>query len=119
MKAGNPGNSGGGRPPDWLKAKCRDIVDKKKLVEFLAEVASGENVDFSVTIDGRVIPIPAKPKDRIAATIELLDRGFGKSTQLLGSDPDNPIAPAVVHLPIQDLGHPGQVIPPKDPKNGR
>ena len=71
----------GGRYPDWLKSKCREIIEKKKLVEFLADVASGKNVEVFLDINGNRNYIPAKIKDRITATTELLDRGFGKPIQ--------------------------------------
>ena len=55
---------GGGRPPDWLKAKCQKIVDREKLVEFLGRVGGGV-VDCEV-------------KDRLRAIEILMDRGWGK-----------------------------------------
>lgn len=109
LRNGGTNKGGPGRPPGWLKEKCQNIVDRKKLIEFLASVASGEKVDFTVTIDGRIVFIPAKPKDRIAATIELIDRGFGKSIQTLANDKENPL-PGVVLLPPQVKGEKGGVF---------
>ena len=72
-----------GRDPDWLKKKCQDAVSRKKLIEFLSDVAEGKNVSFSVTMSGEVVPCPPSVKDRIAATNIILERGFGKVAQQL------------------------------------
>lgn len=81
-KGSTPG-SGVGRKPDWLKEKCRKIVKDKKLVEFLADVANGKNIEQVVNAEGETLPLPAPVKDRIKATELLLDRGFGKVSQTL------------------------------------
>lgn len=84
LNKGNPGNKGGGRKPDWLKAKCAKIIEDNALIEFLGDVASGENVEAVVSIDGKnSLKVPAKVKDRLAATEMLLDRGFGKVPQVV------------------------------------
>ena len=67
-----------GRPSDWLKAKCRRITKKDKLIEFLADVASGKDIEQVVTENGVTIQIPAPIKERIKAVEILLNRGFGK-----------------------------------------
>jgi hypothetical protein len=72
---------GGGRKPEWLTEKCRDIVESRQLVEFLADVAAGEKVETFVTPNGKCVKIPASIKDRREATQILLDRGFGKPAQ--------------------------------------
>lgn len=70
-----------GRDQDWLKEKCRELVKKHAIVEFLAKVANGENVEQAVGGEGEVISIPASVRDRLRATELLLDRGFGKPDQ--------------------------------------
>jgi hypothetical protein len=72
---------GSGRPADWLKAKCREIVKNKKLVEFLGAVASGVDIDQSINENGECLKIPASIKDRLRAAEMLLDRGYGKPEQ--------------------------------------
>ena len=67
-----------GRPADWLIKKCQTLVDKRELVEFLADVASGKDMEQVVTDGGETIRVPASVKDRIRATEILLNRGFGK-----------------------------------------
>lgn len=74
--------AGAGRPADWLKAKCASIVDKKKLVEFVARVASGEETEPHVTKDGEVIDCAPSIHDRLKAVEMLLDRGFGKASSV-------------------------------------
>lgn len=92
LKKGNPGNKGGGRPPDWLKAKCQDIVKNKKLIEFLAAVAGGEPFIEKVSIvdSGKAFEKTihsADVKDRLKALEMLFDRGWGKAAQAI-SNPD-------------------------------
>lgn len=70
-----------GKDLDWLKEKCRELVRRDKIVEFLANVAKGEPVEQAVGSEGEVISIPASVRDRIKATELLLDRGFGKASQ--------------------------------------
>ena len=59
---------GSGRSPDWLKEKCKEIVDKKNIVEFIGNVAAGMIKDADV-------------KDRLRASEMLLDRAWGKPVQ--------------------------------------
>lgn len=77
-KGGTLGNKGGGRHPDWLKAKCAKILKDKKLIEFLGNVASGKDVEQKINENGEVLKVPADVKDRLRAVEMLLDRGFGK-----------------------------------------
>lgn len=86
--APNPGgtkNNGGGRPPDWLKKKCQDIIQKNKLIEWLGKVAAGADVDQQINLNGECLKIPASVKDRLKAIEMLQDRGWGKPTQEIES----------------------------------
>lgn len=84
MSNGHGGKrEGSGRPPDWLKAKCQDLIDKNKVLEFLASVANGDDVEQAVGAEGEVIRVPAAVRDRIKASEVLLERGFGKVPQAL------------------------------------
>ena len=76
-----PGKSGGGRTPDWLRRKCQQIIEKNRLLEFLADVANGKNFEQGMGTDGKVFMIPATVKDRLRATELLIERGYGKSPQ--------------------------------------
>lgn len=83
---GNKASSGipkpnAGRPPEWLKAKCDEIIDRYSLLDFLGKVAGGENIEQVVTDQGETIHVPASVKDRIKATEMVLDRRFGKPEQ--------------------------------------
>lgn len=82
VKLGKP-SPGSGRTPDWLKAKCQEIVDKAKVIEFLADVVNGVDVEQAVGGEGEVIRVPAAVRDRIKAAEILLDRAFGKAGQPL------------------------------------
>ena len=68
-----------GRPPDWLKDKCREAGPK--VVEFLIDVATGQNMEQVVNDNGETIGVPAAVKDRIKAAEVVLDRGYGKPDQ--------------------------------------
>lgn len=83
LKNGNKPGSGGarpgsGRPTDWLRSQCEKLVKKKKLIQFMSDVAEGKNVTQFITDEGIVVPCPAQIKDRITATTFLVDRAFGK-----------------------------------------
>jgi hypothetical protein len=71
-KSGNPG----GRPKGEM-----EVIQ-------LAREASPRAI-------GRLIELVdhADPRTAIAAANSVLDRGFGKPTQTIASDPDNPIVP--------------------------
>jgi hypothetical protein len=86
-QSGNPkggpkgGHPGCGRPADWLRQKCQDILEQRKLVEFMADVASGEYLE-TVVIDGErptKLKRSADVQYRIKAVEYLTDRGYGKS----------------------------------------
>lgn len=86
FEAGNKASAGvakpnAGRPKEWLRQKCQEIIDKHRLLEFLANVANGESVEQAVGNEGEVISVPASVRDRIKATELLLERGFGKAEQ--------------------------------------
>lgn len=72
---------GSGRTPEWLKEKCREFIEKDKLVEFLSSVANGSKVRDVFLDNGSIVPCAAEVKDRMKATEILLDRGFGKAPQ--------------------------------------
>lgn len=75
---------GSGRKPEWLSERCAEIVERRKLLEFLADVAEGKPIPKIMTnaqgVDVEVM-VTADVKDRIKAVELLLDRGFGKSPQ--------------------------------------
>lgn len=77
---------GAGRKPDWLKEKCRKLVDRKKLLEYVARVAAGEETErVVIRLPGNggsdVEEVPCSTKDRLHAFELLMDRGFGKAIQ--------------------------------------
>lgn len=84
---GAPGGKreGAGRPPDWLRQECQKHAPN--LIEFLAKVANGSDVEQAVGAEGEVISVPAAVRDRIKATEILLNRGYGMPNQPL-SGPD-------------------------------
>lgn len=73
--------AGAGRPPDWLKKKCSELIDKNKLLEFVVGVATGEETEVHVTKDGDVVDCAPSIHDRLRAVEMLLDRGYGKPNQ--------------------------------------
>lgn len=75
----NPGLAG--RPADWYKAKCAEIIEKNKLMEWLGQVARGEDVEQRVNENGEILKIPASVKDRMRALEMLQDRAWGKPSQ--------------------------------------
>lgn len=88
-KSGNPEggriSGGGGRHAEYLRAKCRKLVDKHKLIEFLVQLASGNIMDHRWS-DGHIVQLPASVHDRQTALDTLLDRGYGKPVQEIESE---------------------------------
>lgn len=79
---------GAGRTPDWLKEKCKSLLDKKRLIDFVGDVAAGEPVQAyfgSKDADGRQhkteATVSADVKERLRAVEMLKEWGFGKSSQ--------------------------------------
>lgn len=73
-----------GRPPDWLKAKCANLVDKNKLIEFIVRVANGDETEPQIVRSGGDVSVEEcapSIKDRLRAVEMLLDRGFGRPTE--------------------------------------
>jgi len=94
---GAPGHrGGGGRPTNLVKEKCDKLIKDKKLLEWVASVAAGENVESKIEyVDNKPVKVlvPAACKDRLHAFELLADRSWGKPAQavLLGGDADNPL----------------------------
>ena len=74
---------GAGRPADWLRTECENIIKKNKLIEFLGEVAIGEPIQKVKSPTGQVteLKVSADIKDRLKAIEMLSDRAYGKPTQ--------------------------------------
>lgn len=72
---------GAGRPPDWLREECRKHAPN--ILDFLRQVALGEDVEQIVTDKGEILPVPAPVKERIKAGEILLNRGYGMPNQPL------------------------------------
>lgn len=86
---------GAGRPSDKLKEKIQSIIEKKKLIEFLADVASGEPVEHKTVIGAQGVVKTMQTcdvKDRLRAAEMLLDRGYGKPAQTIESETLNNLA---------------------------
>lgn len=81
-KGGDRPNSG--RPPNWLREKCQKLIEDKKLIDFLADVASGEYMEN--VFDGsqkQGLMRSADAKDRMKAAEMLMDRAYGKASQTM------------------------------------
>lgn len=82
------GNKGGpGRPPNWLMDKCKKIVEKNKLIEFLGDVAAGKKVDIRYNaLDDKEVASSATIKDRLHASELLIERGWGRAVQTIDTN---------------------------------
>ena len=69
LNVGNPGNSGGGRPPNLIRAACRESFDKR--IPILESIADDET---------------ASPRARIAAVHELSAIGLPTQQEVAGVD---------------------------------
>lgn len=77
-----------GRKPDWLKERCKKLIDRKQLLNYVARVASGEETEQQVVTmrEGtstrfEVVDVKCSTKDRLHAIEILLERSFGKAPQ--------------------------------------
>lgn len=72
---------GSGRKPDWLKEKCKKLIDKHKLLEYVARVAAGEETEDRADKEGNAYTVGVSTTDRLHAFDLLMQRGFGKAIQ--------------------------------------
>lgn len=93
-KGGKRANAG--RKPDWLKEQTRNIIDREKLIDRLALIASGKDIPQPIA-NGEVIPIPAPVSEQRKAILDLIERGYGKVTQPVSGDDGGPIVIKVVN----------------------
>ena len=68
-----------GRPPEWLRLKCQNIVDKNELLKVLSDVATGADMEQVVTENGETVSVPAAIKERLKAIEILLKHGWPAS----------------------------------------
>lgn len=94
---------GAGRPADWLREKCRSLCEEKGgVLDFLAVVARGAEIEQVVNAAGETLPLPASVKDRIKASELLLNRGYGMPNQPL-SGPDGESLSAIPTAALAEL----------------
>lgn len=101
VKRANGGRrEGAGRKPDWLKLTCQKILDKDKLLQYLAGVAAGREIEQQVVVvrDGRdshteVVDVRCSTKDRLRALEMILERGWGKPAQPVELDAEMKFQP--------------------------
>ena len=86
-----------GRTADWLKVKCQEIIEKRNLLKFLADVADGTYKEQILDGNGDLIDRNVAADTRLKALGMLLDRGFFKVPQPLIGDSTQPIAVQVVN----------------------
>ena len=107
--------NGAGRKPDWFKEKCASILERKKLIDFVGRVASGEETEQKVVVvrDGNeahteVEEVRASIHDRLYAFEMLANWGVGKPAQTMAlTNPDG--TALVMQVPFRDQGQAGQV----------
>lgn len=90
FRVGNPGGPGGirpgaGRPANWMRSLCDDIIWKNQLAEQMGNIASGKAIsikyqDPNTMKMSTAIRIPTL-SDMMAATAWLADRAHGKPRQ--------------------------------------
>lgn len=72
---------GAGQPSDLHRAACRALVEQLKIRDFFGQVTKGDKVDFTVSMGGKVVKIPASIRNRILAGVTLIEHGYGKAPQ--------------------------------------
>lgn len=79
LLVGNPGNRGGGRQPSAYRTLCREIVDRRQLLERLGKIASGEIGEIVEVPGGGKVYCETPVKEQRLATEALLAYGVGKA----------------------------------------
>ena len=90
-------NPNAGRKPDWFIKRCQELFEQEELLEFVAMVAKGGK--FAQLCAAGIIDGPPSIKSRLEAVTMLKEWGFGKETQPIAFEDENPLAP----IPTQDL----------------
>jgi hypothetical protein len=62
LQRGNPGNKGGGRPPDEFKAKMRELASNSEVLDYLEGCLKGEH----------------GAKAAVSAHKHITERGYGR-----------------------------------------
>lgn len=95
---GTPGNKGG-RPKEYLRARCRHQIETRNGIEFVGRVMDGSETEDVVTTvrDGKdlltaVEKVRPKLRDRLLAFELLSDRGYGKPEQGITIEDEQPTA---------------------------
>ena len=65
----------------------------------------------AIALLARLMKTSKNEQARIAAAKELLDRGYGKATQPLANDPENPLTPLPDKIEIVIVDPKGQRVP--------
>ncbi len=93
---------GAGRPPEWLKERCREAGPQ--VIEFLIEVSTGGPMEQVVNAAGETIGVPAAVKDRIKAAEIVLNRGYGMPNQPI-SNADESNLNLIPTQAVSELAH--------------
>jgi hypothetical protein len=72
---------GAGAPSNMHRAECRKLVESLKIRDFFGDVTKGKKVDFTVTMDGKVVNVPASVRNRMFAGLTLMEHGYGRAPQ--------------------------------------
>lgn len=76
------GNKGGGRKPDWFKAKMRELASSQDAVDLVEGAIAGKEIDeFLVLQTG--VQVPKKPDldTRLKYLNYATEHGYGKASQ--------------------------------------
>ncbi len=73
---------GAGQPSALHRAACRKLVEDLRIREFFGDITQGKKVDFTMTLAGKVVNVPASIRNRILAGITLIEQGHGKKTEV-------------------------------------
>lgn len=88
FQKGNPSRKGqknpnAGRPKDWFKKRCDDILYDGALFNLLGKIAKGTATADGVDREGKRFKLPPDWAVRVRAIAELADRAHGKPSQHL------------------------------------
>jgi hypothetical protein len=85
LQRGNPGNKGGGRPPDEFKAKMRELASNDEVLSYLEQCLKGEH----------------GAKAAVSAHKHITERGYGKVPQEITGEGGGPLEVAITRKVVQ------------------
>lgn len=87
LRRGNPGNKGGtGRPTNASVLRARELIEQRKIIEHVADIADGTYMETRAIrvprVNGQLVLVQAPPSAavQVKAAVALMDRAAPRPT---------------------------------------